>query len=389
MTAVRAFAAAAIGAVLLAVTPAPASAQLPAAPSCAATDDRGVPPDRLARLARGFNLTGWLDRDAPQRPDPAALGALRARGFTHVRLPLKLELLAPELTSVSRADQGWAELDLALEDLLARGFAVSLDMHPGAAFAKLVASDRGAASRLIEETWRKAAKRYASLPADRVFFELLNEPGETIAWIELAERLAGIVRAEAPAHTIVLGPPGTQRIEALEAMTPIPDRNVVYAIHVYDPMAFTHQGLDWEGPDEPLAAFRGVPFPAAADHPAVQALRATLVRQGRTTAVRKLDENFRKPWDEARLEAIFRRAGAWAARHRRAVIVNEFGVLSWVAPPRDRAHWLSVVRTAAERNCIGWAHWDYADGFGLARRVGGREVLDDAVIEALVGPPRR
>jgi endoglucanase len=172
-------------------------------------------------------------------------------------------------------------------------------------------------------------------------------------------------------------------------MTPIPDRNVVYAIHVYDPMAFTHQGLDWEGPDEPLAAFRGVPFPASADHPAVQALRATLARQGRTTAVRKLDEQFRKPWDEARLEAIFRRAGAWGARHGRAVIVNEFGVLSWVAPPRDRAHWLSVLRTAAERNCIGWAHWDYADGFGLARRVGGREVLDDAVIEALVGPPRR
>ena len=42
-----------------------------------------------------------------------------------MRLPVKLEFLAPELTSPSRADQGWAELDLALEDLLARGFAVS------------------------------------------------------------------------------------------------------------------------------------------------------------------------------------------------------------------------------------------------------------------------
>jgi endoglucanase len=378
-----------IGAALLALPPAAAIAQAPAAHSCAIAADQGVPADRVARLARGFSLTGWLDGETPRRPDPAALGALRARGFTHVRLPVKLEFLAPGLSSPSRADQGWTELDLALEDLLARGFAVSLDMHPGEAFAKLVAADRGAASRLLEEIWRKAAKRYARLPADRVFFELLNEPGEKIAWSELAERLAGAVRAEAPDHTLVLGPPGTQRIEALEAMTPLPDRNVVYAIHVYDPMAFTHQGLTWEGPDAPLAPLRGVPFPASLEHPAVRDLRAKLLRDGRSKAVRALDEQFRKPWDEARLDETFRRAAAWAARHRRPVIVNEFGVLSWAAPPRDRARWLGAVRASAERNCIGWAHWDYADGFGLARRVGGREVLDEAVVEALVGAARR
>jgi hypothetical protein len=85
------------------------------------------------------------------------------------------------------------------------------------AFAKLVAADRGAASRLLEEIWRNAAKRYARLPADRVFFELLNEPGEKIAWTELAECLAGVARAEPPDHTLVLGPPGTRRIDALEA----------------------------------------------------------------------------------------------------------------------------------------------------------------------------
>jgi endoglucanase len=385
----RALAAAMLGAALLALPPAAAMAQAPAALSCAMAADQGVPADRVAGLARGFNLTGWLDGDTPKRPDPAALGALRARRFTHVRLPVKLEFLAPGLSSPSRADLGWAELDLALEDLLARGFAVSLDMHPGEAFATLVAADRGAASRLLEDIWRKAAKRYARLPADRVFFELLNEPGEKIAWIALAERLAGAVRAEAPDHTLVLGPPGTQRIEALEAMTPLPDRNVVYAIHVYDPMAFTHQGLTWEGPDAPLAPLRGVPFPASLDHPAVRDLRAKLLRDGRSNAVRALDEQFRKPWDEPRLDETFRRAWAWAARHRRPVIVNEFGVLSWAAPPRDRARWLGAVRASAERNCIGWAHWDYADGFGLARRVGGREVLDEAVVEALVGPARR
>lgn len=385
----RAFAAAIVAMAALSIPTRPVFAQAPAAPSCAARRDSGVPADRLARLARGFNLTAWLDRGEPRRPDQNALRALRARGFTHVRLPVKLEFLATELSSPSRSEQAVAELDLALQSLLALGFTVSLDMHPGEAFAKLVASDRDAAWRLLQETWRKVARRYARLPADRVLFEFLNEPGDKIAWTQLMERLVNVVRAEAPDRTLVLGPPGTQRIEALEAMTPLPDRNVVYAIHVYDPMAFTHQGLTWEGPDAPLAALRGVPFPGSLDGPALQKLRATLVREGRSKAVRELDEQFERPWNEARLDAIFRRVGAWATKYGRAVVVNEFGVLSWAAPPRDRARWIAAVRASAERNCIGWAHWDYADGFGLARHVGGREILDEAVVEALVGPARR
>jgi endoglucanase len=375
--------------VAAAALPSLAAAQATApAPSCA-TRAEGVPAQRLALLARGFNLTGWLDADTPKRPDAAALGALRRRGFTHVRLPVRLEFLEARLSSVPRSEEGWQELDLALNDLLGRGFAVSLDMHPGEAFAKVVASDRERAAAILEDVWRKAARRYARLSPERVFFELLNEPGDKIAWLPLAARLISAVRAEAPDKTLVVGPPGTQRIEALEAMTPFADRNAVYAIHVYDPMAFTHQGLDWEGPDEPLAAFRGVPFPASLDHPAVQSLRATLLRDGRTKAARALEEQLRKPWDEARVGSILVRAGAWAAKHRAAVIVNEFGALSWVAPPRDRARWIATVRDAAERNCIGWAHWDYADGFGLARRVGDRQILDEAIVDALVGPPRK
>ena len=41
--------------------------------------ETGVPSARLAVLARGFNLTGWLDGDAPRRPQEATLAALRTR----------------------------------------------------------------------------------------------------------------------------------------------------------------------------------------------------------------------------------------------------------------------------------------------------------------------
>jgi endoglucanase len=94
----------------------------------------------------------------------------------------------------------------------------------------------------------------------------------------------------------------------------------------------------------------------------------------------------RKPWTEDRVAAEIALAGPWIVRHRRPVIINEFGVLAGKAPAPDRARWLRIVRRAAEAHCIGWAHWDYADGFGFVRRVGDREVPDEQILKALLAP---
>ena len=67
------------------------------------------------------------------------------------------------------------------------------------------------------------------------------------------------------------------------------------------------------------------------------------------------------------------------------MIINEFGVLGWKTAPADRARWLRAVRTAAEHHCIGWTHWDYADSFGFVRRIDGREIPDETIVEALLG----
>ena len=86
------------------------------------------------------------------------------------------------------------------------------------------------------------------------------------------------------------------------------------------------------------------------------------------------------------------RAGDWAERHGRPVVVNEFGVLGVESAARDRAR---LDRDGAPRrraDCIGWAHWDYADGFGFVRRVGSIEIPDEMIINALLeggtGAPR-
>jgi len=357
-----------------------------AQPACEAQWPAGVLLARLATLARGFNLTSWLDASPLRRPDMAVLTRLHARGFTHVRLPVTAEFLMDAFSGAQEIARQSAELDRAIDGLIAIGFGVSLDMHPGSRFAELYLAEPKRAYDLLEALWRSLARRYAHRPADRLFFEVLNEPNvNRRVWNADGPRLVEAIRREAPAHTIVYGGTHYQRIDALDEMRPVGDANVVYAVHFYDPMVFTHQGLDWSA-DDPLRFLQGVPFPAQLTDRAVERLLQRLAMEGRAAAAAQLVIQLRRPWTDERIDAEFARAQAWAAGQRTAVIVNEFGVLSWKAAPAARVRWLAAVRRAAERHCIGWAHWDYADGFGFVRRLeDGRERPDEAIVSALVG----
>jgi endoglucanase len=356
-----------------------------APPTCAAQLPPGVPAARIAALSRGFNLTSWLEGPAPRHPDMTLLRRLYARGFTHVRLPVAPERLMAEFSEPDEIARQAQELDRAIDELSAIGFAISLDVHPGERVANLYKSDPERAFALIEELWRTLARRYAGRLPDRLFFEVLNEPNiDQRTWNRDGPRLVAAIRSEAPAHTIIYGGTHYQRIDALDEVQPVKDANVVYAVHFYDPMVFTHQGLDW-APDDPLSFIEGMPFPARFSDPAVEGLFQTLVLEGHATAAAKVALQLRQPWNEERIDAEFAPAQKWAVSHRTALIVNEFGVLSWKAAPSARARWIKAVRGAAERHCIGWAHWDYADGFGFVRRFeDGQEHADEAIVSALL-----
>src|SRR5262249_34532835 len=107
--------------------------------------------------------------------------------------------------------------------------------------------------------------------------------------------------------------------------------------------------------------------------------------EGKGAAVALVKRQLTAPWTEERVASEIASAGAWAERYQRPVIINEFGVLGWEASPADPAPRLRTVRMAAERHCIGWTHWEYADSFGFMRRVGDRMVPDEPILDALVG----
>lgn len=328
---------------------------------------------------RGINIPGWADRADGVRPSGFVLQALREAGFASVRLPIEPEsLLGKDCGRLLDA------IDDTLADLNGWGFSVVLDMHPGDGLIDRFGREPEGAGRVVEAAWGAVAPVLAASPARFNWAELMNEPPLTAElWLPLRDRLAAAVRAVCPDHGLVWGAARYQSIGETMASPLLADDNAVVAVHYYSPISFTHQCADWSGPE--LAAMRGLPFPAGADHPRVAALRRELQRSGQRTALALLDEDFAADWDEARIEADFAGLAQWAAAKGCRVMVNEFGVLNACVDAASRTAWVGAVRRAAERNGIGWSYWELDQGFGFVRDRRHSGTMDAALVAALVG----
>ena len=342
-----------------------------------------VPPNVIEALSRGFNLDGWFNETEPAPPSIELLRELRKAGMSHIRLPVPAERVMPRFASKAERDERLHEIDHALSELIFLGYYVSLDLHPGNQFSRLHQQDPEASLQEMKETWTGLAQIMRLHPADRIFAELLNEPDlDADRWQREAEELAGFVRRLLPRTTIIVGPVNWQRADSLPSLRPLNDLNVVYAIHMYDPMAFTHQG-HWLA-EEPLSSIRGLPYPIRADDPRVQKLRQQLVEEQKTQALAALDQAIISSADADGVAKWLEPAAAWQRRFSRPIIINEFGVLKSQAPRESRLRWLSAVVTYANQHCWGWAHWELAQGFGLIDDRTGR--ADAGVMRALLGP---
>jgi endoglucanase len=336
-----------------------------------------VPAARIGALARGFNADGWINGQH-SAPPQALLRQLRKEGMTHVRLPVPAEEIMPRFASNAERDARYEAVDAAIATLVALGYSVSIDLHAGESFNQLHRQEPAAAMEAMKDAWSDLARILRRHPADRVFAELLNEPDlDAARWQRELEELSAFVRQLLPHTTLIVGPVNWQRPDSLPGFRPLDDLNVVYAIHFYDPMVFTHQG-HWD-PKDPLHDIRGLPYPIRAEDPEVRKIRQQLVDDNHAKALAMLD---RAVPDEG-IDKWLEPAVMWQQQFSRPIIINEFGVLKAGAPRESRLRWLSSVTSYAERQCWGWAHWELSQGFGLLDDKSGR--IDTGVLKALLG----
>jgi endoglucanase len=356
-----------------------AAAAYPAA-ACDYFSD-AVPAETIKALSHGFNLAGWMDGPQSIPPDIAVLRTLRKAGMTHIRLPVPAERLMRQFTSEGDINDELRAVDSALTTLLSIGYHVSVDLHPDERFSALHRDDAKTAIEALQEAWDRLARIMARHSPELVLAELLNEPDiEPARWQIEADRLAKFVRKRLPRTTLVVGPTNWQRADSLPDFRPLSDRNVVYAIHFYDPMVFTHQG-HWDAAD-PLSHIRGLPFPIRAEDAAVKSIRQQLTAGGSQRALKMLDEAIAQAARGDVVSDQLQPAIAWQKQFSRPLIINEFGVLKGGAPQDSRVRWLSSVVKSAEAQCWGWAHWEYAQGFGLLDAKTGKP--DPDVMRALL-----
>jgi endoglucanase len=342
----------------------------------------GVPPERLARLARSANLTRWSPLAAePWRGGELSdvdLGLIRSLGFTAVRLVVPLNQLFRPAVPDSLSPAMLASLDRMLDRLLAQDLCVIVDPHFSATDRRFETDS--AYTEAFVRFWTALAHHLSRRDPERVFLEVVNEPvfaGRAGDWPPIQQRLLAAMRREAPRHTLIAAGTGWSSITGLLRLPPVADRNIVYTFHFYEPFEFTHQGEPWAGPP---GALRGVPYPAdsAACARSAEAQRDSAAAQ----AVRRYCA---EGWDSSLIIRQLARAAAWGRQHAVPVFLGEFGASRTAAPRADRAAWIRDVRVAAERLGVPWGVWGFDDRFGLDARRGpdGVMVVDMSVVRAL------
>jgi len=346
-----------------------------------------VPASRIARLRRGINASEWFAQVYDQRgytkdhfqswTTSEDIALINSIGFDHVRLSVNPQ----PMMANHRPDEITAEylgyLDAAIKLILDQGLAVVIDLHPESDFKARLAKDDSFVQE-FSDFWRALARHYSSWDAERVFFEILNEPEfpDQYRWYGVQAKLAAAIREGAPQQTIIAAGARWSDDDELVFIEPLRDPNVIYNFHFYDPHIFTHQGATWgtyfwhwvkglHYPSSPESAAKtAAGVPDAVD-------RLAVIRYGQDH------------WDAVRIDAEVTQVAEWSRQRGVPVVCNEFGVYRTYADPHDREAWIHDVRSALERHGMGWAMWDYSGSFGLVSKKDGRIMVDDMTVRAL------
>lgn len=342
-----------------------------------------VPARRLESLATGANVCRWFRfprRESPSHfenyiPDSEA-ALMVGLGLRHVRLCVQPRVIMDESTGDAREEPA-GQLEIALRRFHNAGLLVVVDIHNEDRASELNPEWQDA----FVKFWTTLAARLSKFDPELTVLEIINEPvfrGRESEWDTFNTRLAVAIRASAPQHTIMTSGPNWGGIDGLKKLKPLPDRNVVYSFHCYDPFPFTHQGATWSS--EEVKPLRNVPYPSSAE--AVAPLLAEL--NDKPSAKRLLERYGNECWNKARLAARFSEAIEWGAQHSVSLYCGEFGVFPPFAKPEHRANWFRDFGEVLAKHKIGWAVWGWDESFGLSRRyVDGKPVVDRVVAQAL------
>ena len=337
---------------------------------------------RTQHLQHGINTSEWFAQTTDysvQRLHTYTtlddIDRIKKMGFDHVRISIDAAVFECFRWN-SNCDRVKA-LDEVVDRALNDDLAVMIDLHPTSEYKKEIATSEDAVQRAVI-MWEKVAQHYSNRDPELVFFEVMNEPEghDVYHWGAVEDALVHAIRRGAPAHTIIVAGANYSDIVDLVRLPEFADRNLIYNFHYYEPHTFTHQGASWGSAY--WLHLKELPFPATAEN-----IAPIAALQPDDLARWELTEYALANWNPQRIEAEMEFAADWAKRRNVPLICNEFGAFREFSKPEDRMRWISAVRTALEKNHIGWTMWDYRGGFGVVHVENGKTTEDPDVVKAL------
>lgn len=232
----------------------------------------------------------------------------------------------------------------AMKDTLAsNGIIALLDLHavPGgrdANYEEYMQFSQGMLDAFVD-LWANVAQRYQGKYDTIWAFDILNEPvflgedGQTqvSTWPELAERTCQAILDADPGRHIVVsfiswGSPQSP------PTAPVPLPNIIYTIHMYTPMCFTHQGVYPQ-------------YPYGVDYPST------------------IDCGYVADWNKAKLADYLSTSLEWSQRFHIAIFVGEFSAIRW-AYNSSAYRYLKDLIEVMEENHWFWAYHAFREWSG-------------------------
>jgi hypothetical protein len=381
-------------------------------------------------MQRGLNLDPWTtwtsadqwgDADAMlpfpewrRSLDEPGLRALKEAGFDFLRMPVDPSPFLSDKTAALREKLYASVLD-SVRLINRAGLKVVVDLHltpsggNGTVGMEEVMADPALFERYLEIV-RTMARTLAGEDPLNVAFEPMNEPvvdcDGTDLWPQRLKRLFAAARSSATRLTLVLSGGCYSNAASLAAIDPkaIPDDNVIWTFHSYQPFLLTHQGATWAG--DFIRYVTGLPYPLTAVSTdrldaTLDAIRRTIKTEAplarRAGLLAYLDEQVAGIDTEEKLrvdmDAPFKQVEAWAKANGvkpENVTLGEFGMIRQeygnphVVPGKYRAAYASDMIALAEKHGFSWSIWGYGGAFGIVDAFDG-EKAEPEVMEMVRG----
>ena len=336
---------------------------------------------RAATMKLGMNLSyldnWWLGTKEKNyadfmKPEDAAkrekmFADIAKAGFKTVRIPINFGAWASYKTPYKWENAESLKIaDNFVKWVLENNLNAIIDLH----HVEFDGSVEGAAkTERVVWLWKELAERYKNTNAEKVFFELRNEPYDIPAedWRAQAEAIIKAIRLIVPNHTLIVGFHDWNSQQALLESKPFADSNIIYTFHYYDPFLFTHQGATWSG--EGLPDVKNVPFPNS------EKIKIVTPESAKGKWVEGLIKSYK---EDTKTEKIFndlKAAKDWSVKHKVPIFVGEFGSYGQFASPESRCRHAETVYTALGKLNIPNAWWEWDQGFNMFKP-GTNEISD-------------